>query len=468
VIREATANRAAGWPALEGAVPGELRCHRGVWGKAHGARSDFRWLARSRGLGHHRPGFGRSLNLGPEDWPERFLCWRALDADGDGSEGDGASYCAVAVYPSRAADAAGRRGFVEKQLLEWRPAADEPAVAGAFALLDRAATLDDAVWWPRRDGGAWADPDFALAIDEGESRPLPWSPEELASRVDAGLGELRRSGAGEEALAELYAGLLSGRRPALLRGCERPLPAPALAALLLPLPRELADRLSLAGWLPSGRADLEELGRRWRVIVVPPHLRLPAGPEGVDAAAREEGRRMAEALLAADPGLLEPRAAADPWEEWTAALRHDLEGATERLIDAGAWVEWRRHARLQPQERLNVAMAWLTAPCWHRPGAPAPDPQSWQEALDDVGTLTRPRLKRLAAGGRRRWPWISGREAEQLGELAAMVHDPADAELLVRAVEPELADRLGATLRELRPAAVAGGAEPRHPREEEP
>ena len=41
------------WPALQGdrgRLPERLECQRGVFGKVQGARSDFRWIARSAGF----------------------------------------------------------------------------------------------------------------------------------------------------------------------------------------------------------------------------------------------------------------------------------------------------------------------------------------------------------------------------------------------------------------------------------
>ena len=79
-------------------------CERGIWGKAHGARSDFRWLARSAGFARRHADLGRRLNLGLEDRPRAFAAWRrsAIPAT------------AVAAYPSRATDAAGRAAFPRK------------------------------------------------------------------------------------------------------------------------------------------------------------------------------------------------------------------------------------------------------------------------------------------------------------------------------------------------------------------
>ena len=72
----------------------------------------------------------------------------------------------------------------------------------------------------------------------------------------------------------------------------------ALAVLLLPLPRTIAETLSLAGWIPSGRASLADLGRRWDVIAVPPHLVEQAHRQ---EPADDQGWPLAKALLELQP-----------------------------------------------------------------------------------------------------------------------------------------------------------------------
>lgn len=290
------AGRSAGWPALElsaGALPERLEVERGVWGKVHGQGSDFRWLARTAGFSAGRDDLPRQLLAGPEDAPARACFWRVLA---------GSCY-AVAAYPSRARDAGGRFGFVEKQVLGWR-SAGAPAALGALLLLPRAAASTDAVWWPRREDPEWQDPDFALAIEAAESEPVPVSPDLLAQAVAQALEALVPA-VTEAALTALYTDLLAGRRPALLTGLRAPLAPAALAALLLPLPRERADTLSLGGWPLSQQPELAALGDRWHLLAC---SRRPRGaPEAeveTDARHREQASAMARALIVQDPAPL--------------------------------------------------------------------------------------------------------------------------------------------------------------------
>ena len=84
-----------------------------------------------------------------------------------------------------------------------------------------------------------------------------------------------------------------------------------------------ADRLSIAGWIPSGRPVLEELARRWDVLVVPPDVPLPPLPPP-----RHEGTawNMAQQLLDPDRDLLpEPLPQLDP-EAVVAPSRSSADG----------------------------------------------------------------------------------------------------------------------------------------------
>ncbi len=272
------------WPALRGDLPVLAKSERGVWGKVHGAPSDFRWIGRSSDFASDRPDLPVQLNLGGEDIPARFTAWRSL--------GD---YCyAVAGYPSRAIDAAGRRGFLEKQVLEWRRPPHVPAALGALLLLPRVASLTDDVWWERRSSDFWMDPDACLPLNV---ETLAVDDDEIGIAMERGRQQLRETVA-PGVLTRLFDQLLSGRRPALLTGVQQPLSAEALAALLLPLPREIADRLSLAGWIPAERPSPTDLGKRWDVLAV-------AATHGVafDPATEAQARRMAEALLGFDAAL---------------------------------------------------------------------------------------------------------------------------------------------------------------------
>lgn len=284
------------WPGLRlaGAVPDRFLLHveRGVWGKAHGARTDYRWLAASPGFEAFGERLEFELALGSEDEPHGGATfWRRLAGGA----------CAVRVYPSRAIDASGRSGFLEKQVLAWRRDPELPAALAAFTLLRVVARLEDGVWWKRRQEVDWERPDTVLGLEDCPS--VETTPAELAAAVSSGIAALGNV-VGREELTAAYACLLANPpRAAWLRHLERPLPPEALAALLLPLSRERGELLSLASWVPSSRADVEELETRWSVLGEPATHRFAHG----DTATVEvsETSMLASALLAGDPESLE-------------------------------------------------------------------------------------------------------------------------------------------------------------------
>lgn len=275
------------WPALcpASAWPDKLKYSRAVWGKVHGASSDYRWIALNAGLVPEAD-LQTQFIVGVEDLPESSLLWRNMSGR-----------ChAVICYPSRATDAAGRTGFLEKQVLSW-DRGNLPAALGAMVLLQHAASLDDGIWWNRYEGQPWTSPDFALPIDPADHEPLPVRPQDFVDTVEQGLAEIW-SEIGIERLQALYASILAGSRPAFLTGLQKPLSAAAMAALLLPLPRERADSLSLASWVPSRRGPLG----LWDVVVLPPGwLELAGNSAEVDARFQAEGRRLAEMLFGQEP-----------------------------------------------------------------------------------------------------------------------------------------------------------------------
>jgi len=262
-----------------------------VWGKVHGQPSDFRWIARSPGFARFDRTLEHQLSVGTEDRPRYSTFWRALP-----------DCCyAVVSYPSRARDAANRSGFLEKQIIAW-PRTDVPAALAALLLLPRVATFTDDVWWNRFAGQPWGRADFALPIDENDCPPIAFSEREIAEAIGRGIEALKAT-VDERILEQLYAQLLAGRRPAWLRGLDKPLVPEAQAVLLLPLARQVADHLSLAGWIPSNRAGEEDLASRWDVLVEPAGQRFTALPESEPPSA-ENAWALAQALLNADPELI--------------------------------------------------------------------------------------------------------------------------------------------------------------------
>lgn len=115
---------------------------------------------------------------------------------------------------------------------------------------------------------------------------------------------------------------------------------------------------------------------------------------------------------------------------------------TARLIQAGAWLAWRRHAdqTLDAPTRQRLAIAWMTSPAlaalredaarvrppqW-RIDRPAPQEplvevtrETWTQVLEDLGTLT-PEHLHLLTQPDTHWPWIHPFQAEQAQALATL------------------------------------------------
>ena len=288
------------WPALQlkpQSLPPRLDYERAVWGKVQGASSDFRWIARSAAFNRDGEKLERELALGPENRPCKAFYWRPLPKNAAPGR-----YLAVVSYPSRAMDFAGRRGFLEKRMLEWPCSPDLPAALGALLLLPFIGEWTDAVWWSRYHDQPWTEPDFALPLEADECAPVACSEEQLVEAIGRGLQAVADN-IEPRLLRDWYAQLLSRQLPACLSGLAQPLPPEALAALLLPLPRPLADRLALAGWIPSQRYSLDDLGARWDGLVLP-----QAAPVAALAVADERwlerAERMAQAVLEQNPDVL--------------------------------------------------------------------------------------------------------------------------------------------------------------------
>jgi hypothetical protein len=390
------------WPALSyaSAWPEKLKFSRAVWGKVHGASSDYRWIALSAGLAPE-PDLHKEFVAGVEDLQEKALLWRSL----------GGRSHAVTCYPSRAADKSGRADFLEKQVLSW-DRCDLPAALGALILLSYATGLDDSLWWSRYEDKPWSEPDFALPIDPSDHEPRPVRIQDLAATVEQGLAEIR-SALGIERLQALYAAILAGSKPAFLTGLQEPLSAAALAALLLPLPREHADRLSVAGWLPSRRAFMDELKKLWDVIVLPPDLTwLAANAPEIDPRFQAEGRRLAGALLGQEavsypladlpPRPIEPLPEPVPTPEKPGLPGRPIPGHTitlaspsprapevlRKLRDFAAatdrrWLEAESLLSMKPgliDHRDSPIPGWISALADQRPAWA--DPEQWKVKLD--------------------------------------------------------------------------------------
>ena len=286
------------WPALSGAtaVLGEvLRCEIGIWGKVHRQASDYRWIARSSGFAGQAPDLHRRLRIGSEDRAVRATAWRAP------WEPTGQDYFAIGTYASRALDAAQRAGVLEKQVLHWhRPSAEVPAALAAVLLLPAVAHADDRLWWDRVGEGDWQRSDYALPLGGDVCPQLRIARADVEAAVAAGIDALLET-LDQPSLAALYAGLLAGVRPVMLRGQASPLPPAALAALLLPLTAEQAGRLSLSAWVPGVLIDPPDLAHNWDLVVTGQSGAVPE----VASEFLERGAVLAQALVNRDPGCLD-------------------------------------------------------------------------------------------------------------------------------------------------------------------
>jgi hypothetical protein len=232
--------------------PGKLLFERAIWGKVDNARSDFRWIARSPGFRGHLEEVESALKISTEEQPRKMPLWRPWKG----------RYYAVSCYPSRARDAVGRSGFLEKQIIEWEPKG-LPAGLGALLLLPEAAAFQEDIATSRANDPRWVDLTFCLMI-----QPSKCSTDPLQHTIDKGLRDLQ---AYSDADLEAFFAALGSRKPAFLLAAREPLTPEALAALLLPLSAEKGGSISLAGWVPSRWADAEAL-QNWDAAACDPAL----------------------------------------------------------------------------------------------------------------------------------------------------------------------------------------------------
>jgi len=285
------------WPAMKGVSSTRstrLVFEHAIWGKVHGASSDYRWIGRSPGFVGHKRGIERALTIGAEDRPCKAPSWFAAG-----------EYCyAVWCYPSRAVDAAGRRDFLERQILEWRPEGIRAAV-GALTLLPGVAACTDELWIEQAGDSRWQDKEFVLPQPAGQYTATA---EVLEAAGQAGLQQLTEIP--EPVLAAFYASLIdsvtkAGAGPAFLPAGKALTPQ-ALAALLLPMEERLkvggnfTSRFSLAGGAPSKHVD-KAGAQGWNGVVYGQPPREPRF-ERADATG-DWARMLARAVRAGSPEL---------------------------------------------------------------------------------------------------------------------------------------------------------------------
>jgi hypothetical protein len=209
----------------------------------------------------------------------------------------------------------------------------------------------------------------------------------LQALIEAGVAAVRAA-VQEDVLARFYQSVLDERKPAVLPVESGSLPWAAVAALLLPLPPEIAARTALCGGLPTNELRKDML-KQWSGVVC-------ARGVLVDAEAGAAAQSMARALLAGDPDLIiteitrreqmsasanylsaflssPNRALADPppdhhWEPVRACEVRTLIGEIQRIDqeaesaqlfpgDPERQTALRRHLRLKG----DLARAWLYA-----------------------------------------------------------------------------------------------------------
>ncbi|MFH1468445.1 MAG: hypothetical protein ABIO70_28910 [Pseudomonadota bacterium] len=287
------------WPGLGlFAGTGPLAFRRGVYGKAHGAPTDFRWLAASPGLLEGGDELDRASGIGPLDsgLHHRGSFWKGL---GEGR------FMAMTSYPSRARDADERPCPLERQVLVCTAGADGFGSALAALLLLPWSTghPGEQVWWSERNSPRWNDPSFVLPLEEPE--PLTLDEALVAEGIERGLAALGELG--EARLRVIYRRALgpAGAEAAVLDGLVEPLTPEALACLLLPLDAESAARFSIAGWLYTRRMDLESLRAAWNVVLCEEQ---PKGYQAADSvlepAMEARVERCVRAVLGEGPAAL--------------------------------------------------------------------------------------------------------------------------------------------------------------------
>jgi hypothetical protein len=282
------------WPALQGAGADTvvLRCRSGTWGKTPGTQLDYRWIARSAGFSDGCSALSGALRAGSEERAVSGHLWRRLPD----------RYVAVAVAPGRVRDGAGRLVVIEKQVLELRAEPALPAALAALGLLPAVpGTPPDAVA---------TDPDAQAAGQPGAAErvlELPAPADVVLERsavvraIAAGCAELAALVSAAD-LRACFATLLSGRCPAPLRA-RGSLSPRAVAALLLPLPRAWADRLSIAGVVADATPAPYDLRRNWDLVVTDVDL-AGIDDHAPEAAVVELAERCAWALCSGDPACL--------------------------------------------------------------------------------------------------------------------------------------------------------------------
>jgi len=252
----------------------------GVWGKAHGARTDYRWLALTPDADFKKNEIDYELSLGNESLPRLGFFWKYLNN----------KHYAVMTYPSRAEDADGRRDFLEKQILCLK-SPNFPAPLTAMLLFTKLFKYDESVWWEQRQSIDWDnEPDAFIEL------PSRQSSISTTGIIEKSFEQLRDYFGDKETLAQFYSNFIYS-------DATVPLPPLALAALLLPFPKNRAEELSIAGWFPSSTIKPEHF-KKWDMLVLPSDLSVTSRlqePRGIPMSVAES---YATAIFDNNPDIL--------------------------------------------------------------------------------------------------------------------------------------------------------------------
>lgn len=277
-----------GWPALTTPTrfPEEIRATPAFLLGSMENDLEPRWLIRGEGFEGDPHEIEAQINpvaghLGPSH------LWRT----------DGEVHYAVSSSPGSGAAEGEDQARPVRTILRWTRSPETPAALGAL-LLTTYATRDP--------GGLWR-----TALDE-EQKPddappsalpavtVPVTAEDLLRVVEDGLDELAAA-LDEKKLAKLYEGILTGRTAMPVMKDNQLLSAEAMASLLLPLPREIADHASLAAMRLKGTSSPADLQGEWNAVLGAEKVSsVPARPTG---AQRRQAKLMAKAVLERDPSF---------------------------------------------------------------------------------------------------------------------------------------------------------------------
>ena len=253
----------ADWPGAAGEEwPNQVVVCRGIYGKAHRVRTDFRWLACSAGLEPHKDVIRDLIRVGPTDRPTDGVLWRTFD--------DG--FLAIRLRKSLARDADRRPGMVERDVLWWKVDDSLPVAAAAAALLVHAQHLKPD-WWKSRLDSRWQDEDFCLPLDDLK---VPVIRGEVESTWQKGLASFARGGPGSETFKALKSACTAAARgagasPTLIHWPGDAWGADEISAFLLAF--ESGRDVSVGGTVASDRIAARDLFESFDVVVVPPDVK---------------------------------------------------------------------------------------------------------------------------------------------------------------------------------------------------